>query len=427
MTHAPTFVDFFAGIGGFRVGLELAGWRCAWSVEMEPFCRRIYEARFGHAPQGGMIQDVEAGRIPQADLWCGGFPCQGLSVAGKRGGLDDPRSGLFWEWMRLVEAAGCLGRPRWLLIENVPGLLSSNGGEDFGLVLAALVHLGYGVAWRVLDARYFGVAQRRRRLFIVGHLDGEHPPTLFLEPEGGRRDTEAGGQEGPDVARSVTTGSGGVSGKEQQETFVVAEDVAHTLTSEGHDAGEDGTGRGTPLVAPTLQGSGAGTSRPGGPKLGAEDEYLILSDDQDEPLQQQRPDDGGADALAGAIALNPHTTPKTSVEIAHTLHQPSPSGGGWPQAVAQAYEGFDDAVCDPFLAGEGGCTGFSTLAGEEADPDGVREAPGLPGRVDLSVRGFGNRPACRCADSPRYRALGNAVAVPVITWIGRRLREEMGR
>jgi DNA (cytosine-5)-methyltransferase 1 len=98
------------------------------------------------------------------DLLCGGFPCQDLSVAGQRRGLAGARSGLFFEFARIID----LVRPRWVLIENVPGLLSSNGGRDFGIVVGTLADLGYGVGWRVLDSRFFGVPQRRRRVFIVG-------------------------------------------------------------------------------------------------------------------------------------------------------------------------------------------------------------------------------------------------------------------
>ena len=400
MSHAPTFIDWFAGIGGFHLGLHLAGWRCAWAVEMEPFCRSVYAERFGRAPQGGMIQDVEGEGIPWADLWCGGFPCQGLSVAGKRGGLDDPRSGLWWEWMRLVDE----NRPPWLLIENVPGLLSSNDGEDFGLVLATLEHLGYRYAWRVLDARFFGVAQRRRRLFIVGHLDGEHPPALFLEPEGGEGDIEAGGQEGADIARAVGRSTGGVSGEEQQETFVV-ESAHRGANQTGVREGSSYPVSGTQAVALSLN---AHPSR----RYDGESETFILSDDQDEPLQQLGSDDRGPDAPAHAPTSEGHDAGEDG------------TGRGTP-LVATGYSVIGSAQRSRSHAIRTEIAG--ALVGPPADPDRVREAPGLPGRVDLSVRGYENRPACRCADSPRYRALGNAVAVPVITWIGRRLREEMER
>jgi DNA-cytosine methyltransferase len=111
--------------------------------------------------------------VARVDLLCGGFPCQDVSVAGQRRGLAGSRSGLFHEFARI---AGTL-RPRWLLVENVPGLLSSNGGRDFGVVLGTLADLGYGLGWRVLDSRFFGVPQRRRRVFVVGAL-----VEMILEP-----------------------------------------------------------------------------------------------------------------------------------------------------------------------------------------------------------------------------------------------------
>jgi DNA-cytosine methyltransferase len=121
-------------------------------------------------PAWGIATD-EAGASVDLGRWkagtgllCGGFPCQDLSVAGKRAGLAGDRSGLFFEFARIIESV----RPGWLLIENVPGLLSSNGGRDFGVVLGTLADLGYGVAWRIVDSRFFGVPQRRRRVFIVG-------------------------------------------------------------------------------------------------------------------------------------------------------------------------------------------------------------------------------------------------------------------
>ena len=126
------FCDFFAGIGGFRLGLERAGHECVWSCEWADFPRKVYKKNFGHEPEGKDLNDVKADQIPAADLWCGGFPCQDLSVAGKRGGLEANRSGMWWVWRELIARV----RPQWLLIENVPGLLSSKGGGDFALASA---------------------------------------------------------------------------------------------------------------------------------------------------------------------------------------------------------------------------------------------------------------------------------------------------
>lgn len=138
--------------------------RILWQCERDAYRRGVLAERFPGVP---CYEDVREIDVPAgADLLCGGFPCQDLSVAGRRAGLAGSRSGLFFEFARV---AGSL-RPRWLLVENVCGLLSSNGGRDFGVVLGTLADVGYGVAWRILDSRFFGVPQRRRRVFIVGAL-----------------------------------------------------------------------------------------------------------------------------------------------------------------------------------------------------------------------------------------------------------------
>lgn len=148
---------------------------------------------------------------PLIDLLVGGFPCQDVSVAGRRAGLAGERTSLFFDAMRVVQAL----RPEWVLLENVPGLLSSNGGRDFGVVLGTLADLGYGVAWRTLDSRFFGVPQRRRRLFILGAVaDGdpraaaERAGQVLAVGEGCRRHFEKSGEAGPDVASTLGASAG---------------------------------------------------------------------------------------------------------------------------------------------------------------------------------------------------------------------------
>jgi DNA (cytosine-5)-methyltransferase 1 len=174
------------------------------------------------------------------DLLVGGFPCQDLSVAGRRAGLAGERSGLFFEFARV--AAALLPAGGWVLLENVPGLLSSHGGRDFALILATLADLGVqDLAWRVLDSRYFGVPQRRRRVYLLGRrARGRRAVEVLLEPESGGGDFAAGSTAGEDVAGSPGGGAG--------ERGCDRDSVAHALRSEGFDASEDGTGRGIPLV-----------------------------------------------------------------------------------------------------------------------------------------------------------------------------------
>lgn len=314
----------FSGIGGLDKGLHDAGWAHVGFCESDEWRRSILAHHWPGVPiwddvRSVAMEDTGRGRVDGAggtaepdasgdrwdgrgealDLLCGGFPCQDLSVAGQRRGLAGNRSGLFFEFARIAESL----RPSWLLVENVPGLLSSNGGRDFGVVLGTLADLGYGLAWRILDSRFFGVPQRRRRVFIVGTVvaDGDpraaaeragqvlavgsrcvrHPATRSearedsAESSGAgfalRRDpggigqghntnfvvpaltsragnTQDDQQTGQLVAAPLSHGSNpnsNAAGRQREDDFNL---VTHALTSEGHDASEDGTGRGTPLV-----------------------------------------------------------------------------------------------------------------------------------------------------------------------------------
>ncbi len=158
--------SFFAGIGGFDIAFEKVGMKVVFQCEIDKFCRAVLKKHWPKAKLLNDIDDISKDEIPPADLWCGGFPCQDLSLAnqGKRRGLNGKRSGLFFKFAELIEAK----RPRWIVIENVSGLLNSNDGEDFKVLLETLDELGYCLAWRILDAKFFGTPQRRRRVFIVG-------------------------------------------------------------------------------------------------------------------------------------------------------------------------------------------------------------------------------------------------------------------
>ena len=167
-----TAVSLFAGVGGFDLALERNGVKVVASVEIDKKAQDVLRRHFPESTIFGDIsgvtgeQLITAGFIPGSGIITGGFPCQDLSVAGKRAGLGGERSGLFWQICRLLDET----RAQNFILENVPGLLSSNGGKDMAVVIEALVERGYRIAWRVCDAQYFGVPQRRRRVFIVGCL-----------------------------------------------------------------------------------------------------------------------------------------------------------------------------------------------------------------------------------------------------------------
>jgi DNA (cytosine-5)-methyltransferase 1 len=161
------FFDLFAGIGGFRVGLEAHGHECVGSCEIDVYARKVYAKNFGHEPRYKDVRDIDPKDLPDFDILCGGFPCQSFSLAGNRKGFEDTRGTLFFEIARLVKEK----RPSILLLENVKGLLSHEEGKTFGVIVQTLVELGYDVEWQLLNSKYF-VPQSRERIYIIGHLRG---------------------------------------------------------------------------------------------------------------------------------------------------------------------------------------------------------------------------------------------------------------
>jgi len=191
----PALASFFSGIGGVDLGFVNAGFRVSMQCEIDAYCRSILEVHWPDIPRFKDIKELKNADVPLSEVWAGGFPCQDVSLArmGPRAGLKGKKSGLFFEFARLLEA----GRPRVLLIENVPGLLSSHGGRDFGIVVRTLADLGYGVGWRVLNSRYFGVPQSRQRVYIVGcYRDWRGPGEILFESERSEGDDAPCGSDG---------------------------------------------------------------------------------------------------------------------------------------------------------------------------------------------------------------------------------------
>lgn len=245
-------VSLFAGVGGFDLALTRAGVEVVAAVEIDKKCRLVLSKHF---PDTTLLEDVcdvtgeqlrELG-FESNGIIVGGFPCQDLSVAGKQAGLAGARSGLFWEICRLLQET----QAEWFILENVPGLLSSNKGRDMDTVVGALVELGYGIAYRVLDSQYFGVPQRRRRVFIVGRLgdDGQSPAEILAIAEGrvgylakskssgktttteARRGTSRNGKwwSGADVADSLTVTSNEQRMPDKGRMQMVVTDVVHEI------------------------------------------------------------------------------------------------------------------------------------------------------------------------------------------------------
>lgn len=196
------FIDFFAGIGGFRLGMEMAGHECVGHCEIDKFANKSYTAM--HRPSeeewyADDIRRVQPGDLPQAEVYCFGFPCQTFSIAGKRRGFEDTRGTLFFEIMRLAKER----KPDILFAENVKGLLSHDSGRTFGTIIRTMDELGYDVEWQLFNSANFGVPQNRERVFIIGHLRGTCGRKVFPIGDNTKETFELQGQKtGTITARS---------------------------------------------------------------------------------------------------------------------------------------------------------------------------------------------------------------------------------
>lgn len=219
------FIDLFAGIGGFRLGMESAGHECVAFCEIDKFARASYKAI--HNTEGEIelhdittVTDEEIRNIGHVDVICGGFPCQAFSIAGHRRGFEDTRGTLFFEVARFASIL----KPKYLFLENVKGLLSHDKGNTFEVILSALDELGYDVEWQVLNSKDFGVPQNRERVFIIGHLRGERGRKVF--PIGGNGATID--CEQPKINK---VGNIRKKGKSQSDDVVSVDSLAPTLCS----------------------------------------------------------------------------------------------------------------------------------------------------------------------------------------------------
>lgn len=223
-----------SGIEAASVAWQGLGWECSFLSEIEEFPRAVLSHHYPNTPLHGDFTTIQPGDYAPIDLLVGGTPCQSFSIAGLRKGLEDERGNLALEYLRLVDRL----QPTWVVWENVPGVLSSNGGRDFGAFLGALEKLGYSWAYRTLDAQYFGVAQRRRRVFVVAHLgDPKRPGKVLFDPESvsGNPPPSRESEERfePSTLPSITGGSGsGVMST--LDTQCGLQKVTHQSVRNGH-------------------------------------------------------------------------------------------------------------------------------------------------------------------------------------------------
>ncbi|KWN80820.1 DNA methyltransferase [Burkholderia ubonensis] len=437
------FGSVCSGIEAASCAWHPLGWQTEFVSEIEPFPIAVLAHHYPTVPNLGDMTRFKEWPDATIDLLVSGTPCQSFSVAGLRKGLADPRGNLMLTYLAIAERYA----PRWLVWENVPGVLSSNGGRDFGTLLGGLAELGYGYAYRVLDAQFFGVAQRRRRVFVVGHLgDWRHAAAVLFEREsllGHPAPSRAPGQSVAPTVSARTRGGGGfgtdfecnggliqqafggnntsgaidvaaaLNAKSTQRQDFETETllVAHALRAEGFDASEDGSGRGTPLVpVPFDTTQITSSTNRSHPRAG----------DSCHPL--------AASAHAPAIAFDCKASGQNGFgvgDIASTMrsmgHADSHSNGGGHLAVAFQCQGSNVGEMGTLRKGNGHVGGgvpfmMARSAVRRLTPRECERLQGFPDDYTLiNVRG---KPA---ADGPRYKALGNSMAVPVMRWIGSRI------
>lgn len=384
-----TMVSLFDGIGGFPLAFERSGARTVATVEIDPAAAAISARHFPHAHRFNDVMKVTGndlravGFVPDRGIITAGWPCQDLSVAGRREGLAGARSGLWWEVVRILDET----HSRWFVGENVPGLLSSNGGRDMGAVIGALGELGYGVAYRVLDAQFFGVPQRRRRVFFVGHL-GEPwsaPAEVLFEREGSPGHSAAGNQAGEAAAGAAVGGVGIPCRSTGGVTY--------------------------PLLSRYHKGADSYVTDP-----------MVIEDGLYTHTQRFQRCRAAANGDTGSTPNQQRAATSSSVVAALTANGVGTCGPDDNQAQAGHLVsiGFH-ATQEPIHSEElVPCIGSKSIGNGVAtgSPTVVRrltelECERLQGYPDGWTEGQ--------AASARYRQLGNSVAVPCVEWVARRL------
>jgi site-specific DNA-cytosine methylase len=498
MRHA----SFFSGVGGLDLGFERAGIETVSVCEIDQYASAVLAERFPSAPNLGSITEVNAHDIPEADIWSGGFPCQDLSVAGKRAGFFRPslrlpqqrnsdgdrgdgeladqtgvvgdghggertRSGLAFTFLDLVEQR----RPRWIVLENVPGLLSSNEGRDFARLLGEMEGLGYGVAWRTLDARYFGVAQRRRRVFIVGSLGTDRAASVLFECEGCERHPTPSQPQGEETTRELGGGAhvaGAITGRFGKgvnstidEPLIISgqaanpdgmrapdgmarrvddqpvmggftstpahgETYADTLAArdwKGGVSNQDMTRRGWLAIVRESNFGGyandetdaAGTLRASGGDLGGGSENLAVAATLTSPTGGGRRDTLPLTVVADTTISFPSAYSRQPTHF-NNVADPLTINAGPPAVFRKSARAQTNEDSETWVEGDIANTLNSFDVGDTRTTHAVvggavSEDPTLPAGLD----------------SHRYRCCGNGVVAPVAEWIGRRIMHVEGR
>ena len=369
-----------SGVEAATVAWHPLGWEPQWFSEIEKFPSAVLAHHYPNTPNLGDMTAFKEWPNDPIDVLVGGTPCQSFSVAGLRKGLDDPRGNLMLTYLAIAARY----QPNWLVWENVPGVLSSNRGRDFGTFLGALGQLGYGFAYRVLDAQYFGVAQRRRRVFVVGYLGNWKRATAVLfERESLQRHSAPSRETREEVAGTVTTrsgnGGGGGLGTDEACAGYLQPTIVGPLTA-GMSKGPRGTEavESNHIVTEWPAKTAATLNAAFGAKHGLENQHInggaswfVPGKPLAFPTEMSGTQRASTKNISPALAAK-HTT---SIQLGARVRRLTP-------IETERLQGF---------------------------PDNYTQIP------------YRNKPAQSCPDGPRYKAMGNSMAVPVMRWIGERI------
>jgi DNA (cytosine-5)-methyltransferase 1 len=441
-----------SGIEAATVAWHNLGWEPQWFSEIEQFPSDVLKHRFPTVPNLGDMTTINQNPIADErpiDLLVGGTPCQSFSVAGLRKGLDDPRGNLMLTFLSIADKL----RPKWIVWENVPGVLSSNGGKDFGTFLGALGELGYGFAYRVLDAQHFGVAQRRRRVFVVGYLGDWRPPAAVLfereslqgntKPSRKKREEvtanaegsvgEAGSWwDGSQVAGTLTKqNANGAQRMPDKDNFGAIlqqpfrkvrraqsdsdfetwekDETANTINC--FDVGDV---RSTNVVAQPIAFKVRGGCEGGGKGyLGQEEQAFTISTMQDQQIAQPIGINGNiagtidANYFKGCGSANFGERDVVAQPIAVDTYNYTTNDHTTQTIRSQSDTEHIGAV-------------LHLMAIRRLTPKECERLQGFPD--DWTKIPYRNKEADQCPDGPRYKACGNSMAVPVMRWIGQRIQ-----
>lgn len=428
------------------------GWAPSFYSEIEDFPRAVLNHHHPEVPLHGDFTTIKAGQYDPIDLLVGGTPCQSFSIAGLRGGLGDDRGNLALEYLRLADRL----RPRWLVWENVPGVLSSGKGRDFGSILGGMAELGYGVAYRVLDAQYvrtlpfpWAVPQRRRRVFVVGYLgDWRCAAAVLFDQQSMSGDPAPRREAGQNAAATLDASTGGCSWKDDPAGRVIAFNCKSERMGERSDGasptlismnGEKPNGGGQIAVAFAQNQRGelrvsdaAMAVTTGGGKPGEGYPAVAIQERAVAENPSSGPDGAGVSIEGSAYTLEARPTVQAVAFATADVSDPSAAGNAFsimPMNSGKDYKARETDVAQPLMAGGpvGGNQGGDFIAHKWAvrrlTPRECERLQGFPDDfTNIPWRGKNGAP-----DGHRYKALGNSMAVNVMGWIGHRIQMIDGR